>query len=95
MEHQFHDFFPESLAEHLKDETYGEMRELGTIHQAMNELEHRANRRIRRVYKHMQHCGTCLSEQIKADILIELSDYWEMQQEMGGGRHPKLHYQVN
>ena len=43
----------------------------------------------------MQTCEKCLSDQIKTGMLIELADYWNMQQQMGGGRQPKLHYQVN
>ena len=69
--------------------------ELGEINEIMNELEHKARRRMRYIHDHMKNCGECLSEQIKSGMLIELPDYWQLQRQSGGGRYPKLHYQVN
>ena len=95
MEHGFNPFIPEELIDHLKDETYSELCEVGEIQMALNQLEGKFHRRIRRIQHHMRQCGTCLSQQIKTGILMELPEYWERQQQSGGGRYPKLHYQVN
>ena len=100
MEHNNHEQNPFTgmsphLAEHLRNEVYEELTELGEIQQMMYKLEGKAQRRAKRINTHMQHCGECLSEQIKSGMLIELSDYWQLQVGSGGGRYPKLHYQVN
>lgn len=83
------------MAEHLRNEVHEELADLGEIQHAMHQLESKAYRRTRRINKHMKHCGDCLSEQIKSGMLIELSDYWQLHTQSGGGRYPKLHYQVN
>ena len=95
MEHGFNQFIPDGLNEHLKEEAYSELCEIGEINQMQIELENKANRRVRRIHSHMRQCGTCLSEQMKAGILMELPEYWQMRHQTGGGRYPKLHYQVN
>ena len=95
MEHEFNPFIPEELNDHLKEETYSELCDIGEIHHAIGELEGKVRRRIHRIHKHMRQCGTCLSHQMKAGILLELPEYWEMRQQTGGGRYPKIHYQVN
>ena len=83
------------LTEHLKQEMWTELNELGEVQHVMHQLEGKAHRRVRKVQKHMMHCGECLSEQIKSGMLITLPDYWSMHENAGGGRYPKLHYQVN
>ena len=100
MEHDNHEQNPftgmsPQMAEHLRNEVYEELTELGAIQQMMYKLEGKAHRRTKRINTHMQHCGECLSEQIKSGMLITLSDYWSMHENAGGGRYPKLHYQVN
>ena len=100
MEHDNHEHNPFTgmsphLAEHLRNEVYEELTELGEIQQMMYKLEGKAQRRAKRINTHMQHCGECLSEQIKTGMLIELPDYWAMNENAGGGRYPKIHYQVN
>ncbi len=85
----------EELVEHLKSEMYEEISEIGELQHVLAQLEGKAMRRMRKVHKHMQNCPTCLSDQIKSGMLIELADYWNIQQHTGGGRQPKLHYQVN
>jgi len=83
------------LADHLRTEVYKELTELGEMQHVMQQIEGKAYRRTQRINEHMQHCGECLSEQIKSGMLIELSDYWQLRKQSGGGRYPKLHYQVN
>ena len=83
------------LAEHLRQEMRDEIRDLEEIQRVVYQMDGKANRRIRKVKKHMMHCGACLSDQIKTGMLIGLPDYWSMRETAGGGRHPKLHYQVN
>jgi hypothetical protein len=83
------------LAKHLQNEVYEELAELNEIQQMMYKLEGKTHRRIRKVQKHMMRCGECLSEQIKTGMLIELPDYWAMNENAGGGRYPKIHHQVN
>jgi phage host-nuclease inhibitor protein Gam len=83
------------LAEHLRQEMWDEIRDLGEIQQAVYQMEGKANRRVRKVKAHIMSCGTCLSDQIKTGMLVTLSDYWHMREDTGGGRYPKLHYQVN
>ena len=83
------------MAEHLRKEVYDDLTELGELQHVMHQLESKAHRRQQRINTHMQHCGECLSEQIKTGMLIELSDYWRLHEQSGGGRYPKLHYQVN
>ena len=83
------------LAEHLRQEVYNELTELGEMQHVMRQIESKAHRRTRRINEHMQHCGECLSEQIKTGMLIKLSEYWNMRKQAGGGRYPKLHHQVN
>ncbi len=85
----------EAITEHLKSEMYEEISEIGELQHVLSQLEGKAMRRMRKIHKHMQTCEKCLSDQIKTGMLIELADYWNMQQQMGGGRQPKLHYQVN
>ena len=99
-EHDDHDQNPFTgmsprKAEHLRNEVHDELAELGEIQHVMRQIENKAHRRTRRINEHMQHCGECLSEQIKSGMLIELSDYWQLRKQSGGGRYPKLHYQVN
>ena len=97
-EHEHHNPFtgisPE-LADHLRHEMWNELTELGELQHVIQEIEGKAHRRMRKVKEHMNHCGECLSEQIKTGMLIELPEYWDMHQQAGGGRYPKLHYQVN
>ena len=101
MEHESeHDHGPftgisAELAEHLRQEMWDEIRDLGEIQRAVQQMDGKANRRIRKVREHMMSCGACLSDQIKTGMLIELPDYWSMRESAGGGRYPKLHYQVN
>jgi len=83
------------MVNHLRNEVYEELTELGEIQHVMHQLDSKAQRRAKRINTHMQHCGECLSEQIKSGMLIKLSDYWQLQVGNGGGRYPKLHYQVN
>jgi len=83
------------MAEHLRSEVNSELTDLGELQHVMHQIEGKAHRRTKRIYSHMQHCGECLSEQIKTGMLIQLPDYWELQTQAGGGRYPKLHYQVN
>ena len=85
----------QKMTDHLKTEVYYDIKELGEINEIMEELEHKAKRRMRYIHNHMKNCGECLSEQIKSGMLIELPDYWQLQRQSGGGRYPKLHYQVN
>ena len=85
----------QKMTDHLKTEVYYDIKELGEINEIMEELEHKAKRRMRYIPNHMKNCGECLSEQIKSGMLIELPDYWQLQRQSGGGRYPKLHYQVN
>jgi len=83
------------LSEHLQNEMNNELQELGEFQHVIQQLEGKAYRRIRKLKKHMMYCGDCLSEQIKTGMLMEVSDYWTMHTNAGGGRYPKLHYQVN
>ena len=83
------------MAEHLRNEVHDELAELGEMQHVMRQIESKAHRRTRRINEHMQHCGECLSEQIKTGMLIQLPDYWKLRTQAGGGRYPKLHYQVN
>lgn len=83
------------LADHLQHEMWNELHELGEIQEIIHEMDGKAYRRVKRVKEHMMHCGDCLSEQIKTGMLIPLPDYWDMRKNAGGGRYPKLHYQVN
>ena len=83
------------LADHLRSEVYEELGELGELEHAIHSLTGKAMRRQRRIKQHMMHCGECLSEQIKSGMLIELSDYWQLQEQSGGGKFPKIHYQGN
>ena len=101
-EHNGHDYEQNSfmgisphMAEHLQNEVNSELTELGEMCQAMHQIENKAHRRTKRIHAHMRQCGECLSDQIKTGMLIELSEYWNMRKQAGGGRYPKLHYQVN
>ena len=99
MQHGFFD--PEAMGmddeiiEHLKSEMYDEIQEIGELQHVMSQLQGKTLRRMRKVHQHMQQCSKCLADQIKSGMLIELADYWNLQQHQGGGRYPKIHYQVN
>ena len=95
MKHEFNPFIPDELNDHLKEEAYSELCDIGELHQVIGELEGKIHRRVRSIHKHMRQCGTCLSHQMKTGILMELPEYWDMRQQTGGGRYPKIHYQVN
>ena len=85
----------EELHKHILEEMKYEVESINEIQEALQELKHKAKCKTDEIQKHMRQCGTCLSLQINTDILIELPEYWQVREEHGGGRYPKLHYQVN
>ena len=85
----------EEMQKHLMTEMYAEAQELGEIGAVIHELKGKEMRRMKRIKEHTMHCGECLSAQIKNGTLITVEDYWELREQSGGGRFPKLHYMVN
>ena len=94
-QHRFHPMMDMELQKHLMTEMHSEVAEVGEIQNVIQELEGKESRRVKRIQKHMMTCGKCLSAQIKSGTLIEVATYWNMRQQTGGGRYPKLHYMVN
>jgi hypothetical protein len=92
---EFNEWMSEGLQDHLIDQLPDAVQSIDEIQHAIHELAGKENRRIRLIKQHMMTCGECLSAQIKSGTLIEVGKYWNMREEAGGGRYPKLHYMVN
>tara|TARA_R100001086_G_scaffold163142_1_gene87957 strand:- start:261 stop:566 length:306 start_codon:yes stop_codon:yes gene_type:complete len=86
---------PEHIKRHLFEEMEREITELNELQEIIETLSQKASRRVRKIQNHSKYCGICLSEQIKAGILVTVEDYWKMAENAGGGRYPKLHHMVN
>ena len=87
--------FSPRMAKHLQSEVHTDLTELNEMYHDIHQIKNKTHSRTKRIRLHMQHCGECLSEQIKTGMLIQLSEYWDMRKKAGDGQYPKLHYQVN